>query len=122
MIVDDDQLQCDTLATVLEQENCQVRTTQQGLELFSLIRLARPDLILLDVVMGEIDGLSLLRRLKAMPAQADIPVIMISGKHERGLVTACLQAGACDFIVKPLQRSLLVQRVGKAMGHLGLSG
>jgi len=54
---------------------------------------------------------------RAMPANADIPVVMVTGKHERGLVKECLQAGACDFVVKLFDRPKLLGRIELALGR-----
>lgn len=119
LVVDDDPLQCQVLTRVLAEDGYTIASALGGLPMFSLLRRLRPDLILLDVVMEDLDGLTALRRLKAMPFNQDIPVIMVTGKHERGLVKQCLEAGACDFVVKPFERDKLRRRIELALRPRG---
>ncbi|WP_216919830.1 EAL domain-containing protein [Synechococcus sp. CCAP 1479/9] len=70
----------------------------------------RPDLILLDVMMPGIDGLELCRRLKAMPEWSAVPIIMVTALASRQDLARCLDAGADDFISKPINRLELVAR------------
>ena len=70
----------------------------------------RPDLILLDVMMPGIDGLELCRRLKAMPEWSSVPIIMVTALNSKQDLARCLDAGADDFISKPINRAELVAR------------
>lgn len=70
----------------------------------------KPDLILLDVMMPGIDGLELCRRLKAMPEWSAVPIIMVTALSTKQDLARCLDAGADDFISKPINRSELVAR------------
>lgn len=70
----------------------------------------RPDLILLDVMMPGIDGLELCRRLKVMPEWSAVPIIMVTALASKQDLARCLEAGADDFISKPINRAELVAR------------
>ena len=70
----------------------------------------RPDLILLDVMMPGIDGLELCRRLKAMPEWSAVPIIMVTALTSKQDLARCLDAGADDFITKPINRVELLAR------------
>lgn len=70
-----------------------------------------PDLILLDVVMPDMSGLEVCRRLKAQPETADIPVILITALADRDSKMAGLEAGADDFLTKPVDEVTLLARV-----------
>ncbi len=70
-----------------------------------------PDLILLDIVMPEIDGLEACRRLKANPRLADVPVIFITSKNEDEYEEYGFSVGASDFIHKPINAPILLARV-----------
>lgn len=90
----------------------QATTGERGLE---LAQAAVPDLVLLDVMLPGIDGLETLRRLKALPSLARVPVIMASAKGEDPDVVAGLELGADDYVVKPYSPRVLVARVRTAL-------
>lgn len=71
----------------------------------------RPALILLDVVLPDLDGLTLCRQLKADPKTADVPVIFLTAKGDDAEMVDGLEAGGVDYIVKPFNRSVLLARV-----------
>ncbi|MBN1521783.1 MAG: response regulator [Candidatus Aureabacteria bacterium] len=74
-------------------------------------RESRPDLIILDRKMPLMDGLETCRRLKADPATKDIPVLILSGKSQRGELDEALQAGAADYVIKPFQFDELMKKI-----------
>jgi len=74
-----------------------------------------PDLILLDLMMPEIDGLTALRILKRNPKTKGIPVIIVSAKGQQADVTKAIDAGAVDYVVKPFHERTLVEKVKGAL-------
>lgn len=78
-----------------------------------------PDLILLDVMMPVMTGYDALRTLKADPATAAIPVVMLSAKSQKTEVEEGLACGAREYICKPFTPKDLVQRVGELLGESG---
>ncbi|MEO5358797.1 MAG: response regulator, partial [Nitrospirae bacterium YQR-1] len=76
-----------------------------------------PDLILLDIMMPEMDGYEVLRRLKTSPATGDIPVIFLTAKAEVEDERLGLSLGAVDYITKPISPPIVMARVGN---HLQL--
>ena len=82
----------------------------------TVLRKRRPDLILMDVQMPDIDGVELTRRLKASEAYAGIPVIMLTGQSEKEVIVDSLGAGAIDFVVKPFDRDTLLKKVAHHLG------
>lgn len=111
LIVDDDaglrQLLCMTLKFV----GLDVREAGDGLDALAQIRADLPDLVLLDVVMPKMDGLTLCRTLRADPATEHLPVIMISGKSDPRLIRQCLDSGADEYITKPFVIKELTGRI-----------
>src|SRR5919106_384742 len=73
------------------------------------------DLVLLDVMMADIDGVTVLQRIKGDPALRDIPVLMISALDELDSVVRCIQLGAEDYLGKPFDPVLLQARVGACL-------
>ena len=113
LMVDDDKFQHKMVAKLLEAENYHLVFATSGAEALKLLGKSRPDLILMDVQMPEMDGIELTRRLKAVPRLADVPVIMITGKSAGNVVVDSLKAGAADFVVKPFDRDTLIAKVAR---------
>jgi CheY-like chemotaxis protein len=108
LVVDDDAGVRDLVARTLQREGFRVATAPSGQEALRLAREARPDVITLDVLMPGLDGWSVLGALKADPALAAIPVIMLTLVDDRGLGYAL---GAAEYLTKPLDRERLVGAV-----------
>ncbi|MBI3145917.1 MAG: response regulator [Pseudogulbenkiania sp.] len=111
LVVDDDEFLRKMVGKILESENYQLVFAASGLEAFNVLRKTRPNLILMDIMMPDIDGIEVLRRLKSIPELAKVPVIMLTGKAEGAVVIESLKAGACDFVVKPFDRNILIAKV-----------
>lgn len=116
LVVDDDELQCKVIETVLKQENYRLIFAATGLEALSLMRRLRPDVVLMDVRMPDMDGITATQRLKALPQFAQLPVIMITGHSEKAVVVDSLKAGATGFLVKPFGRETLISKLREALG------
>jgi signal transduction histidine kinase/DNA-binding response OmpR family regulator len=89
----------------------EVRTAADGLEALCEIRRSRPDLLLSDVMMPQLDGFGLVREIRADPALADLPVILLSGRAGEEESVQGLEAGADDYLVKPFGARELVARI-----------
>jgi CheY-like chemotaxis protein/signal transduction histidine kinase len=112
LIVDDDLRNIFAISSALENYKMNVSYAEGGRE--ALEKLQQEDgfsAILMDVMMPEMDGYETIRRIRAMPAYAKVPIIMVTAKAMRGDREKCLQAGASDYITKPVDmdqlRSLL---------------
>ena len=92
-----------------------VLQAEGGEEALRLAQAERPDLILLDFAMPDLDGVEVCRRLKADPATADIPVIMVTAYDDTAAKLAALEAGAEEFLSKPLDDLRLLARVRSAL-------
>ncbi|MHB1677116.1 MAG: response regulator [Sulfuriferula sp.] len=115
LVVDDDEFQHKIVSKILEDENYQLLFASGGVEALSILRKIRPDLILMDIMMPDMNGLEVMRQMKTVPRLADIPVIMITGKGEKNIVTESLKAGANNFMVKPFARDTLLGKVAKVL-------
>jgi PAS domain S-box-containing protein len=111
LIVDDEPQNCKLLEMQLRPEGYATRTAASGQEAIASIAQHAPDLILLDIMMPGMDGYELTRRIKADPATADIPIIMVTAQVEHSARLLGLQAGAEEFLTKPVDRTELVLRV-----------
>jgi adenylate cyclase len=95
----------------LEANGYEVITAMDGLEALEQTRRHLPDMILLDIMMPKLDGISVLKELKADPTLGFIPVLLLTAKADRSDVVAGLDAGADDYLTKPLDQAALVARV-----------
>ncbi len=95
----------------LEASGYNVITATDGIEALEQARSHKPDLILLDIMMPKLDGISVLKELKADPNLGFIPILLLTAKADRSDVVAGLEAGADDYLTKPLDQSALVARV-----------
>ena len=82
-----------------------------GTEALSMLLKVRPDLVLLDINMPGINGLEVLQRIKQYRHLSGMPIIMISGMCEKTIVMQCLAHGAVDFLAKPFNSDLLLQKI-----------
>jgi len=117
LVVDDDEFQRKIVARILDAENYHLLFAGNGFEALGLLRRTRPDLILMDVMMPDMDGIEATRRLKAVPQFAGIPVIMLTGQSEKNVVAESLKAGASGFLVKPFERDTLIAKVRQALAE-----
>ncbi len=111
LVVDDQPINLKLLQRKLEREGYEVVTAMTGLECLEAIEQARPDLILLDVMMPEMDGIETCQRLKADTKTSDIPVIFITAKSSKAGKLEGLDAGAADYITKPIDLDETLARV-----------
>jgi CheY-like chemotaxis protein len=88
-----------------------------GLQLMRVLKVERPDVVLMDVMMGWIDGISLTQALKKNQMFRDIPVIAMSASHDPSVVARTLAAGAHSFLSKPFSYELLAMRMEEATGR-----
>ena len=112
LVVEDDEQIAFLLRFILEREGYAVEVARDGKAALELAeRLPLPALATIDVMLPYFDGCQLLRRLRAKPGWADLPVIMISAKaHEKDIVRG-LDTGANDYLVKPFMPDELRARV-----------
>ena len=115
LVVDDDEFQQKIIAKLLEAENYHLIFASDGFEALNILRKTRPDVILMDVMMPNMDGMATTQRLKTLPQFAQVPVIMVTGKSEGKVVVNSLKAGAVDFVVKPFDRTTLIAKITHAL-------
>jgi sigma-B regulation protein RsbU (phosphoserine phosphatase) len=115
LAVDDNENNRDMLARRLQRQGLVVQTAVDGRQALDLVRAQPFDLVLLDIMMPEFDGFSLLQAIKGDPKTRHIPVIMISALDEIDHVVRCIEAGAEDFLPKPFDPTLLRARIGACL-------
>ncbi len=108
MVVDDEPAIETIHRVMLEQQGFIVRYSYSGPELFASLEEEKPDLIILDVMMPEMDGLEVLRRLKAAPETSSIPVILLTALDEYDDSLAGYKMGADYYIAKPFTKAQMM--------------
>jgi two-component system cell cycle response regulator len=111
LIVDDIPLNIKLLSAKLAHEYYVISTAENGLEALKKVEEEKPDIILLDVMMPEMDGFETCRRLKSNPATAYIPVVIITALSDVADRVRGLAAGADDFLGKPINDLALMARI-----------
>jgi adenylate cyclase len=115
LVVDDNASNRGLLLRRLEREGHQALEAKSGQQALQLLKAEEVDLILLDLMMPDMNGLQVLERLKGNERLRDIPVIMISGLRETGSVIRCIEAGAEDYLSKPFDQVLLRARINACL-------
>lgn len=115
-VVDDDPLVHRLVDCSLDAQSYELRFARDGVEALNQLRLVRPDVILVDVRMPELDGVSLTQRLKSDRGLADIPVILMTSDADHQTMTNSIDAGAAAFLLKPYTRESLTAKLNKALG------
>lgn len=110
LVVDDEQEITELIALYLQREGYAVHTAASGDDALQLADSLRPDLIILDVLLGQPDGIEVCRSLRTGPC-ADVPILFLSCKSEDGDIIRGLSEGGDDYITKPFSPSQLVARV-----------
>ena len=110
LIVDDDPVNIGVLANALK-DSYEICTAQDGYDAISLIKEQLPDLVLLDVMMPELDGLEVCRLIRSEGTFADMPIIFVTAVDSLEGEVRGLELGAVDYITKPVNISLMKLRV-----------
>jgi DNA-binding response OmpR family regulator len=95
----------------LQREHYNVIEAGGGAEALRLIEEQSPDLVMLDLVMPDPDGLAVLRMLRAKPETAQLPVILLTGLDDANSIKEGFEAGATDYLAKPFSRPQLYARI-----------
>jgi len=100
LIVDDEKLVVQALTQKLQEAGFSTDAAYDGEEALSKVNQAKPDLILLDIIMPKLDGISMLKRLKADEKTKDIPVIILTNLYSDKKVVEALESGGTDYLIK----------------------
>jgi adenylate cyclase len=115
LIADDDSISRKVLRRLLEQDGHDVRAASDGHEALELFAEEACDVVLLDILMPGLDGISVLERLKGTSAGEHVPVIMISAIDDTASVVRCIEIGADDYLTKPFNPVMLRARINAGL-------
>lgn len=116
LVVDDSELQLQFEQALLADEVCEFIIARNGVEAVSSARLHLPDLILLDIVMPVMDGITAARALRDDPATAAIPIIMVTSQTEADYMENAFVGGCNDYVTKPVHKQELLAKIHSLVG------
>lgn len=111
LIVDDNQANLELLQAYMEDVDCRIITAYDGPEALEKVQAEMPDLVLLDIMMPKMSGFEVCKKIKTNPQTENIPVIMVTALTEFGDIELAIEAGAEDFLSKPVNKLELIARV-----------
>ena len=114
LIVDDAEFLRVRISKMLVGDGFEVSEAENGLKAIDAYKTNKPDLVLMDITMPEMDGLSALKELKKI--DADVKVIMLTALGQESVVLEAVKSGAKDFIVKPFERDRVMSAINKLLG------
>ena len=116
LVVDDEADVRSMLELLLAHHGYEARTAGTGMEAMVAVQAERPDLILLDVMMSDMDGWEVLKLLQLDEATREIPVVIVSARAEMRDKIRGLQEGAVDYLTKPFKMGEVVERIAVLLG------
>jgi len=119
LIVDDERSILDTLEMFFQQKGFEVLTSQNAKSSLALVRQHSPEIVILDIRLPDLNGLEVLRRIKAM--KKDLSVIMMTAYHDMNTTIQAMRLGAFDYIHKPIDINELEMAIDKLVENLRLS-
>ena len=108
MVVDDNPDIITIVKTILEGRGYTVFSASSGPELLTMLPNHKADLIILDIMMPEMDGLATMREIRKRPVGRTLPIIAVTAKAMKGDRERCIEAGAWDYLSKPVNREDLL--------------
>src|SRR5512133_966908 len=111
LVVDDQESNIQVVGAALGKLGFEILPATGGIQVFQRLGVRRPDLILLDLLMPDMDGFDVSRRIRENPDWAEIPIIFLSSAADKGLIVRALESGGVDYITKPFNQAELVTRV-----------
>ncbi len=112
LLVDDDVRNVFALSNILEMHGMKVAFAENGIEGLRLLESGQPaDVVLMDIMMPEMDGYETMRRIRSNPAFAELPIIALTAKAMKEDRVKCIEAGASDYIVKPVDSDQLLSLI-----------
>src|SRR6476660_689787 len=111
LIVEDEPDIAQLVKLYLEKEGFHTTVANSGVDALKLMKAERPDLLILDLMLPEIDGIEVCKKIRTVPDTALLPIIMLTAKAEESDTIIGLELGADDYVTKPFSPKALVARV-----------
>lgn len=113
LFVDDEKSLCEFVELILKKESYEVGIAYNGVEGLEKVRAWKPDIIILDILMPEMDGYNMLKELRRIEEAKNIPVIIVTAKEK--MEDLFKVEGIVDYIVKPFDKEALLAKILKAL-------
>ena len=117
LVIDDEKPFCEVVAEILLNDGHTVQKAFSASQALSILESFEPTLIILDIMMPDIDGLTMVRRLRALPRFAHLPIIVSSAKFQDEDRREALEAGANHFLTKPFSAQELRNSIQDTLGN-----
>jgi len=111
IVVDDEVDVLGTIGRAIQRDNIEVQLVNNSVKAESIIKSENPDLAILDIIMPDVDGITICRRLRSDPKFVDLPILFLTAKGRTDDIVAGLDAGADDYVIKPFHIAELRARV-----------
>jgi CheY-like chemotaxis protein len=121
LVVEDDQFQQKLITRLLAGQSIDILIASSGSEAMTLLWQRRANVVLMDVGLPDINGVELTRRIRNIANFSEVQIVMITGHSEKHIVVDSLRAGATDFLVKPLDRNRLLDKLRNFLPQQALS-
>jgi CheY-like chemotaxis protein len=121
LLVEDTLTQALMMQHILESQNFQISTVKDGSKALTFLASQKPDLILSDISMPEVDGYELCRRVKEDPQTRDIPFVLLSSFHDAAEIVKVVNSGADSFILKRFDQPYIIESLNNVLAA-GASG
>lgn len=115
LAIDDEESVCDMYRQGLPALGYEVTCASSSRKAKEMLAVFQPDLILMDVMMPDQDGISLTRELRAQAGTSDIPILVVSGLSDAATLNDALLFGAVDYLVKPFDLEILQNKLERAL-------
>ena len=116
MFVDDDPEILNLYGGMFRRRGYEVLTAEESERALEMLKESTPDLLLLDVMMPEINGIELCQRIRALPGYEQTPVIILSAYSDTGIIEQAFAAGANDYVLKPIDPKVLAAKIHELLG------
>jgi CheY-like chemotaxis protein len=116
LVADDEEDIVGLVTTIIERSGHEVVAVRNGAQALAALRERRPDLVVLDISMPEVDGLEVLRRIRADEETSALPVLLLSAQAQEGDVKRGFATGASAYVKKPFSPHELARRVDELLG------
>lgn len=121
LLVDDSETAIQFERMLLRHMGLEIAAAKSGKLALQEIAARRPDLVLLDMVMPDMDGMETLRHLKGNPETKTIPVIVVTTKGDPELVTQALEAGCDEYVTRPVDKAELLAKLKRVLSQAGVT-